>query len=641
MLIALIPFLCFLCLFLVLGNVQTKLGWGRVFLRTSLLWGGYAILVLEPLSAFNLISQPFLAIVWIIPTIGLGLVLLQQNRTHKVRFPKAIIPDSTLTRVLLAWIGISLLITFSVAWIAPPQTADSLVYHMSRVAHWAQNQSIRPFATGIRFQNTMSQAAELISLHSYVLAGSDRMVNLVQWFAMLGSLIGVSVVALQLGANRNARAFSVAFAVSLPMGIVQASSTMTDYVLAFWMICVVSEALHLVKNQSTEPTSGVFLGIAVGLAIATKPTAFAFLLPFAFLVVIHLLRLLTLRRFILIAVVIVFCVMAFNLGHYFRNFALYGNPLGFEQTIQRHANELINAKAILSNTIRHASLHVGTIWPEVNEWILRQIVIIHAKMGLDINDPRTTFTEFRILGPSTNENLVGNPLHALLIFISLILSVSLWSRMDPVVRIFAITVAFGFIVFSALFKYQIFGSRLQLPFFILSAPFIGIHLSKIKHPWLAPTLGILLIGASVPWLFQISSRPVITKSEKTNLESIFSVSRIDLYFPNSQSMATPYHLITDRIEDRKCNSIGLVLSGSSSEYLWWVLLGAPRKDLKLEWIVSDSPTAEYGDELFEPCAIICESCPRDWTIIRGLTLVQDLPPSQFDLFLAREGNDSQ
>ncbi len=638
MLLASIPLLCFICLLLVLGNVQTELDWRRTFLRTSLLWGGYAILILEPLSAFEMISPLYLALVWIIPTTGLCLKLFQMNRqTHRLHLPTVKIPDSNINRVLFVGIGLSLMITLIIAWIAPPQTADSLVYHMSRVAHWAQNQPIRPYATGIRFQNTMSKAAELIILHFYVLTGSDKMANLVQWFAMAGSLIGVSLVADKLGANRSARTFSVAFAASLPMGIVQASSTMTDYVLAFWMICAASEVLLLINEKTTNPSSSVFLGLAVGLAIATKPTSFSFLLPFAFLVAIILLRRLSMRRFILISVLIVFCITTLNFAHYLRNYALYDNPLGFEQTFQRHANRLINAKVILSNTLRHASLHVGTIWPEVNEWIYQQIVKVHVKTGIDINDPRTTFTEFRILAPSTNENLVGNPIHALIILVSIILTVTLWSRMDPMTRIFAIAVASGFIIFSAMFKYQIFGSRLQLPFFILSAPIIATILSKIKNTWLIPSLGIVLIIASFPWLFQISSRSIITKSEESVVGSIFSASRIDLYFPKSQSAAAVYHRIADRIEDRGCSDIGLMLSGSSSEYLWWVLLGAPRDDLRLEWIVSDSPTAAYGDESFEPCAVICENCPSEWTTIRGLQLAKDVLASQFNLFLEVEG----
>ena len=633
MILAIIPLLCFVSLFLVLGNIQSEKDWRRIFLRSSIIWGTFAILSLELLSIFDSISPFFLSLIWLAPTSGLSLILYRINReSTRVKLPSIKIPDSRVDRILLFAVGLTLLITLIIAWLAPPQTADSLVYHMSRVAHWAQNQSIKPFATGIRFQNTMSQAAELINLHFYVLAGSDKMANLVQWFAMAGSLIGVSLVASQLGARRAGRIFAVAFAASIPMGIVQASSNMTDYVVAFWMICVTSEGLSLIKGN-THWISATYLGLSVGLAIATKPTSFAFLLPFALFIPIILIRQVPLKRFFLISTLILFCVFAINVFHYARNYAIYGNPIGFEGTIQRHANELINGKVILSNTIRHASLHVGTPWSDLNDWIYQQIVKVHVKAGLDINDPRTTFTEFRILKPSTNENLANNPIHAFVIFVSFIIAITFRSGYNAKTKIYGIVVISGFLVFSALFKYQIFGSRLQLPFFILVAPFTGTIFSKIKYRKRIPLIGIVLILGSMPWLFQISSRPIIPKSGEHLVGSIFSESRDILYFPAAQSLATTYKELTDRIKNRGCNNIGLFLSGSSPEYLLWVLFDAPRKDLKLEWIVSDSPTAKYEDPAFNPCAIICENCPSGWTKIRGLPLSSQLLGTQYKLFL--------
>ena len=48
----------------------------------------------------------------------------------------------------------------------------------------------------------MPPGAELTILQFYVLAGGDRLANFVQWFAMVGSLLGTSLVAAQLGAGR-------------------------------------------------------------------------------------------------------------------------------------------------------------------------------------------------------------------------------------------------------------------------------------------------------------------------------------------------------------------------------------------------------------------------------------------------------
>jgi hypothetical protein len=635
--LAIIPIAFFAELFLFLGNLNlgSKTVWTRLFLRAAIICGSYAIIILELLSLFSWVSPLSLSIAWFLPSLVLAIALFNiYRRSNTINFPTISIPSPWIIRVVLCLIGIVLLITFIVAWIAPPQTADSYVYHMSRVAHWAQNRSIRPYATGIRFQNTMSQAAEFIILHFYVMTGSDRLANLVQWFAMLGSLISVSLVASQLRAHRTGIFFAMAFMASLPMGIVQASSTMTDYVVTFWIICAVSEGLHLIQGY-THWADAFFLGSSVGLAIATKPTAFAFLLPFAILIPVNLFRKIKPVRFLFITILVLFCITVLNLGHFARNNALYGSPLGHEGTLSRHANEQINGKVILSNIIRHASLHAGTYWDGVNDWIYDQIVKIHVKIGQDINDPRTTFTEFRILKPNTQENIVTNPIHAYLIVLATILTFFLLSRVNSTTIIYGISVVLGFVAFSALFKYQIFGSRLQLPFFVLMAPFVGVIFTKIRIGKWMPLIGIILILLSFPWLFQISSRPIIPDQE-AKMGSIFFQSREDMYFPGIEARNTSYMAITDRIKASNCSSVGLILSGSSSEYLWWVLLGAPRDDLQIEWIVSDSPTARYEDPDFEPCAIICENCPSEWTKIRGLPLVEGIDDSSYKLFLRQE-----
>jgi hypothetical protein len=150
-----------------------------------------------------------------------------------------------------------LIATGLVAWFAPPNTFDSLTYHMSRVAHWAQNRSVGSYPTGIPRQAFMSPGAEVAVLQVYVLGQSDRLVNFVNWFAMAASLVVVSHIAKRMGAGPTGQWFGAVFAAALPMGIAQASSTMTDYVLAYWMLCVAeSERLHSgERRRSPRPAA--------------------------------------------------------------------------------------------------------------------------------------------------------------------------------------------------------------------------------------------------------------------------------------------------------------------------------------------------------------------------------------------------
>ena len=222
-LFALLPLLSFIVILIYLGQVRPTWGWRLSFLRSAVFLGAYGILSLEALSLLDAVTQTALVLTWSLPlmlfSLGLGILW---SRDHRLRIPEFTFPEGGLERLLIIGVVLILAITALVAWVTPPQTWDSLNYHMSRVAHWAQNQSVKPFATGIEIQNSIPPGAELGMLHLYVLDGGDRYVNFIEWFAMLGSLVGVSLMAKRFGAKRNGQIISVVFAVTIPMGIVQA-----------------------------------------------------------------------------------------------------------------------------------------------------------------------------------------------------------------------------------------------------------------------------------------------------------------------------------------------------------------------------------------------------------------------------------
>jgi len=217
----------------------------RNLLRAAVLFGVYATSSAELLSLVRLLTRFSLMVVWGLPPIIAGaLYMIRFRKSAPIRL-SVMLPEGWGDRALVVGICIAVLLTAIVAWLAPPNTWDSLTYHISRVAHWAQERGVVPYATGIARQNFMSPGAEILVLHTYVLGQGDRFANFVQWSAMIICLVGVSQVARYLGANRRGQLLSVVFTVSLPMGIAQATSTMTDYVVAMWMIA----GLHSVRTM--------------------------------------------------------------------------------------------------------------------------------------------------------------------------------------------------------------------------------------------------------------------------------------------------------------------------------------------------------------------------------------------------------
>jgi 4-amino-4-deoxy-L-arabinose transferase-like glycosyltransferase len=81
-----------------------------------------------------------------------------------------------------------------------------------------------------------------------------------------------------LGAPEAGAVLAVLFAATLPMGILQSSSTQNDYVVSFWLLAFVSQFLGW--RRSSHDSHLLFAAAALGLAILTKGTALIFATPF-------------------------------------------------------------------------------------------------------------------------------------------------------------------------------------------------------------------------------------------------------------------------------------------------------------------------------------------------------------------------
>jgi hypothetical protein len=177
-------------------------------------------------------------------------------------------------------LGISgiLLLLFIIAVVSPPNNVDSFIYHMSRVVHWAQNQSLRHYPTYRDHQLIKPIWAESAILHMRILWGSDRPANLVQWFSMVGSVIGVTGIASLFGANRKGKWLAAIFAVTIPMGILQSTSTQNDYATAFWVVCMAYFVVLSMKRELSK-FEFVCLALSFGLGVLTKGTFFVYFPP--------------------------------------------------------------------------------------------------------------------------------------------------------------------------------------------------------------------------------------------------------------------------------------------------------------------------------------------------------------------------
>lgn len=161
--------------------------------------------ITEFLSALKLLNFGGLVGLWLLADLGIGFFYwqLRQQRKEPVneKNEQESSQISTFLKVLLASLILIVIAVGVVAIVAPPNNWDSMNYHLARVMHWIQNRSVEAYPAHYLPQIYIMPWSAYAIAHFQILSNGDRFANLVQWLTMIGSIIGVSLIAQELGAN--------------------------------------------------------------------------------------------------------------------------------------------------------------------------------------------------------------------------------------------------------------------------------------------------------------------------------------------------------------------------------------------------------------------------------------------------------
>jgi hypothetical protein len=471
----------------------------RELVLVSLIASGVAITITtEALSAGSLLAPGFVWGSWVLWTALVASVVML--RRHALTQPK--LPPGRGSRLLLFGIVTITLLIGVVAFYAPPNTSDSLSYHMSRVANWDQQHGVRNYPAGYLPQLYQPPWAEFAILQLQVISGSDRFANFVQWLSMLASLVITSLIARYLGANSSGQLLAAVFAATLPVGILEASGTQNDYVATLWLGCFVAATCRIWIAAPARPWPFyVAAGAALGLALNTKGTNYLYA-P-AWLAVLGLLHLVLRRKRELALMTLLGTVaLAINAGYFARNYDVFGSVLGpgrDEVYNSTYVVDSLSLNGFVSNIVRNVGLHLGTLDTDVNHTIYDDIVALHGWLGIPPDSPGTTFggmpyTHSAVqleMHDSRSGNFVG------LILLVLTLAAG-WASGSFVGKapIYILAWLTSFAFFCLLLKWQLWNARLHLAWFVLGAPLVGLvwtqRLSPVVWRWLGA--GLLILG---------------------------------------------------------------------------------------------------------------------------------------------------
>jgi 4-amino-4-deoxy-L-arabinose transferase-like glycosyltransferase len=436
-----------------------------------------------------------------------------------------------------------------------------MAYHLPRVLFWAQQHSVAFFPTPYLNQIMLQPFAEYLMLQTYILSGGDHFIDLIQWFGCLTSIVAVAAIAKQFGADLRGQLLAALFCTTLPNGILQATGAKNDYVLAAWLACA---AYFLLRAREGDRADAIFAGLALGLALGTKATAYLFA-P-GLILALAILAWRWWRSHPASIALIGLCALAPNLPQYARNINLSGSPLGFDSAHGdgrfRWQNEKFGWQATVSNILRHSTEQLGARSERWNHGLYDAVVSTHRKLGIDVNDPATTWLWTNYEPPRNTNHETNAPNRWHLAILAGCFLVMPWR--SPRLLLYLCGLIAGFVLFCFYLKWQPFMARMFLPLFVLACPAVSIIRPKI----LQLALVALLLDTAKPYLFENWVRPL------KGPHSILRASRDDQYFNDLHSLniQAQYFAEVDAAARSGCSLIGIDINELQLEYPFEVLL---------------------------------------------------------------------
>ncbi len=195
---------------------------------------------------------------------------------------------------------------------------------------------------------------------------------------------------------------------------------------------------------------------------------------------------------------------------------------------------------------------------------------------------------FELVWGWNHEEWAGSPLQALLVPVTLGLLLIFRKRVSERGLKWYVCVVLGaFLALVFVVKFDPWGMRYHLPFWIAFAPLFGVALTLIKVEKLTVVLTLGLLLTALPYVIFNRTRPLIAmRSVREPFTipcylgctsgTILNESPKTVLFANWIQYREPYSAATDLVLASGCRNVGLRIDSHDPEYIFWWLLNAPQ-----------------------------------------------------------------
>lgn len=539
------------------------------------------------------------------------------------------------------WIAV-LTVMFGL-WVAegalyPPTYGDSMVYHLARVEHWIQNQSVAFFATHYLTQIEFAPLSEYNLAHLQLLSGTNRFDACMPLLATLVCIVGVSELARLLGASRSTQIAASVICATIPTGVLLATITEDDYFAAATGVGLLI-LLASFSMGSRWAYRAIALGAAMGLCYMAKSSMSVLMAPvvLAFFAVAIFRQVRTeglqgtLRPGINQVLVIGASALAVAGVFLAQTAQLFGAFVGPATSALLSSPKTIPGFAANVDRYTAANFRIGDgvsgIQTYVSKVVLGVLGHAYSVFGVSINDTHYTgilhsdtfapgdYTLFQRI-----PEFGANPWDVLLAISAAIILVVVVVRGRRELRlalVLSLSLGCGYLLLVGLPKFLPYNLRLQLPFFVAVSAVIAVALSIFPR-WVTRLVLVGLVVACLPELLDNVETPLVPPNQ-------FHGSYLTEYFgyysnPPGSEQAPGYQTVATMLAQSTCKqaAIGNFLG---LEYPLWV--GLQHEHYK--GVLNDFYVNNVSRKLepsYRPCASITHQGPSYVTPNNGTVNVQ-------------------
>lgn len=491
-----------------------------------------------------------------------------------------------------------------------PYNFDSMTYHLSRVAHWANNKSVAHYSTNIVRQVASPVLAEFVILQIYIInRGNDALVNILQCMSFITNTFIIWGIAKKLKCKPGYCFLASFLYMTTPIAFAESVTTQVDNFAALWMLIFVYFIIDFldikekIEISKVSITNVIVLGSCIAFGYLCKPSVSIAMVIFAiWLLLICILRkdkIINLIKLVAYSLPGMIIPLGIEISRNIYTFKKLASPI----TGGRQLIGTLNPAYVLVNCIKNITYNLPNIYDDNSQSnILFFVHKIANALKVAINDPSISEdgVEFQVWPARTyGIDIAVNPVILILTIICIIWIILSLKRtkLSELPTQFSVVSIFCFILFCAVLRWEPFVSRYMISYLALLCIVVCIQIQDIECK--SQRFSSAIIG--IACFCSLIDLYGLYKYNKSVCQMTNSVSREEGYFFAYDSELDAYRYATQYIRNNNYKNIGFFCSDNYYEY---PLIKMLENDIeRFEHIGVNNETSKYSDLSYIPDCI--------------------------------------